>query len=207
MSFINVSSGLKKMYIAELLTIISGLSIFFSDGKMIAIGITLAFLGLVAFFVTLSGLKQCALNEPAYKKPFRFTIAGILVCVAVAVLGEILNNPVLSDSTNEIQGVVNYLIVYMVLQITAEILQKCGKESEAAYAKKLRHLYTFAFILSEILSITSDRLEGEVAVAIILAVAAVSIVTLLIAQIRYIIFLKKSSNALAAVQGASEQSN
>lgn len=196
MTYSNVKSGLSKLFLAEILTIISSFSIVFNGETVKTFGIVLSALGIAAFVINLVGLKQCALDDIGYKKAFRCTIAAIFVCLSIVILGVVMDNFALADRANEVQGVFNYLVAYMVLKTTADILRKRGKEAEAEYADKVRKLYTFAFIVSEVFGILSDTVVGSVVLILGFLLIVVAIIALLVAHIKYIIFLKKSSDAL-----------
>lgn len=192
----NVKSGLNKLFIAELLAIASTFTIVFNGESIMPFGFALQLLGAVAFFLKLNGLKQCAYDDNAYRKPRNLAVAAFFVCLVVTILGGIFVGSAISKSVNEIQSVFNYLVAYSVLKATAPILRECGKEAEAAYADEVRKIYTISFVVSELLSITTDASAGAWVIAGTAIVALAAVIALLIAQIRYIIFLNKSSAAL-----------
>lgn len=156
----------------------------------------LSLLGTAAFVVNLVGLKQCALDDDGYKKAFRASIAAIFVCLGVVILDLVLDDSALAKSADQVQGLFNFLVAYSVLETTATILRKRGKDAEADYADKVRKLYMLAFIVSEAFGILSDTVVGSVVLITGLLFAVAAIATLLVAQIKYIIFLKKSSDSL-----------
>ena len=192
MNYSNVKSGLNKLFVAEILTILSAFSVLFSDASLMIIGLLLGLLGLVAFIITLAGLKECARDDAGYRKAFYLTIVALLICILIAVLGTVWHNSVIAQGANEVMNFCGYLVAFLVLQTTAVILRKVGKEAEAVYAEKTKNLYTVAIVISIVLSATVDMFSG-VWVAV---VALIALVVLIIAQIRYIILLKKASNAL-----------
>lgn len=196
MIYSNVKAGLRKLFMAEILTIVSGLSIGLNGNNLDIISFVLGLVGVVAFIVSLFGLKQCSLDDVAYKKPFYFTIAALFVCLIVVIIGVVQNDSAIGESAEEIQGVFNFLIAYSIMKITAGILRKREKDAEAEYAEKARKLYTIAFIISEALLIVSDTSDSNVMIALTLILSIAALVLLVIAQIKYIIFLKKSSDAL-----------
>ena len=196
MKYPNAKSGLNKLFTAELLTIVSGLSVAFNGETVKVIGVLLGLLAVVAFVINLIGLKQCAKDDVGYMKAYKVAIAGLLVCLACTLVGAFGSNSAVGRAADEIQIVFTYLVAWMVLKTTAPLLRDCGKEAEAVYADKVRKLYTAAFIVSEVLRILVDFMTGDIMIAVVAIVAIVALVVLLAAQIKYIIFLRRSANAL-----------
>lgn len=196
MKYPNAKSGLNKLFTAELLTIVSGLSVAFNGETVKFIGVLLGLLAVVAFVINLIGLKQCAEDDDGYKKAYKVAIAGLLVCLACTLVGAFGSNSAVVRATDEIQIVFTYLVAWMVLKTTAPLLRDCGKEAEAVYADKVRKLYTAAFIVSEVLRILVDFMTGDIMIAVVAILAIIALIVLLTAQIKYIIFLRRSANAL-----------
>ncbi len=196
MKYSHVKSGLGKLFLAELLTIAASFSITFNGETEKIIGIVLSFIGAAAFIVNLIGLKQCMRDDKAYQKAYICSIAGLLVWLAVTILSVILTKPEFTNYADNIEILFAFIVAFIVLKNTAPILRECGKEAEAKYADKVRWLYTGAFVIGELLSILANVISNDVlkTVAIFLAIAA--LIVLLVAQIKYIIFLRKSSNAI-----------
>ena len=196
MRFPNVKQGLNKLFAAEIMTIISGFSVAVNGDNLAFLGTALALLGTAAFVVNIIGLRQCAIDEKEYKRPLTLTVAAIFVCLGMIILGVVLKNSYLSDGANEVQGLFNFLVAYEVLKTTAKILRESGKEADAKYADGVRKLFTAAFVVAEVFGLIADSIDGTGMLIAAILTAVASIIALLIANIKYIIFLKRSADAL-----------
>ena len=196
MRFPNVKQGLNKLFAAEIMTIISGFSVAVNGDNLAFLGTALALLGTAAFVVSIIGLRQCAIDEKGYKRPLTLTVAAIFVCLGMIILGVVLKNSYLSDGANEVQGLFNFLVAYEVLKTTAKILRESGKEADAKYADGVRKLFTAAFVVAEVFGLIADSVDGTGMLIAAILTAVASIIALLIANIKYIIFLKRSADAL-----------
>lgn len=196
MRFPNVKQGLNKLFAAEIMTIISGFSVAVNGDNLAFLGTALALLGTAAFVVSIIGLRQCAIDEQGYKRPLTLTVAAIFVCLGMIILGVVLKNSYLSDGANEVQGLFNFLVAYEVLKTTAKILRESGKEADAKYADGVRKLFTAAFVVAEVFGLIADSVNGTGMLIAAILTAVASIIALLIANIKYIIFLKRSADAL-----------
>ena len=196
MRFPNVKQGLNKLFAAEIMTIISGFSVAVNGDNLAFLGTALALLGTAAFVVNIIGLRQCAIDEQGYKRPLTLTVAAIIVCLGMIILGVVLKNSYLSDGANEVQGLFNFLVAYEVLKTTAKILRESGKEADAKYADGVRKLFTAAFVVAEVFGLIADSVNGTGMLIAAILTAVASIIALLIANIKYIIFLKRSADAL-----------
>lgn len=196
MRFPNVKQGLNKLFAAEIMTIISGFSVAVNGDNLAFLGTALALLGTAAFVVNIIGLRQCAIDEQGYKRPLTLTVAAIFVCLGMIILGVVLKNSYLSDGANEVQGLFNFLVAYEVLKTTAKILRESGKEADAKYADGVRKLFTAAFVVAEVFGLIADSIDGTGMLIAAILTAVASIIALLIANIKYIIFLKRSADAL-----------
>lgn len=196
MRFPNVKQGLNKLFAAEIMTIISGFSVAVNGDNLAFLGTALALLGTAAFVVNIIGLRQCAIDEQGYKRPLTLTVAAIFVCLGMIILGVVLKNSYLSDGANEVQGLFNFLVAYEVLKTTAKILRESGKEADAKYADGVRKLFTAAFVVAEVFGLIADSVNGTGMLIAAILTAVASIIALLIANIKYIIFLKRSADAL-----------
>lgn len=151
----------------------------------------------MAFVLNLVGLKRCTKNEAEYNKPFYFTIAALVLCLFLTIVGVVKNDLSWAKGASELQGVMNYLVAYLILRTTAGVLRQCGKEKEAVSADELRNLYTVAFSIAVALNILLDSFTSNVASAVLGILVALAVaVVLFVAQIKYIIFLKKTADAL-----------
>lgn len=193
--FANAKTGFKMLFISAILTIVGDCSVIFNGASVF--GTILAAVGLVAFVLNLVGLKRCAKDEAEYNKPFYFTIAALILCLILTIVSAVKNDLTWATGANELQGVMNYLVAYLILKTTAGILRQCGKEAEAVSADKLRNLYTVAFSITVALNILGDVFASGVAATVLgLLLVLAAAVVLIVVQIKYIVFLKKTADVL-----------
>ena len=196
MKYENVKSGLSTLFTAELLTIVGSFSGTFNGEGKTAVALLLSLVTAAAFVLNLVGLKKCAKDKPDYNKPFNLTIAALVLCMGLTVLSVAVKDLAFARYANEIQSFMGYLVAFSVLKTTAPILKECGREAEATYADRTRQLYTAGIVLSVTFGALADNISGSTSVSSALVCGIMAVVILLVAEVRYIISLKKSSNAL-----------
>lgn len=196
MKYENVKTGLSTLFTAELLTIVGSFSGTFSGQGKTTLALLFSLVTAVAFVLNLVGLKRCAKDKQDYNKAFNLTIAVLVLCIGLTVLSVAVRDLAFARYANEINAFLGYMVAFVVLKTTVPILRECGKEAEATYADKTRQLYTSGIVLSVTFGLLADSISDKASVSSALVCGIMAAVILLVAQIRYIISLKKSSEAL-----------
>ena len=181
----NASSGLKMVFIGAIGAIICGVILIIP-----IIGTIIG--GLVFLILSLIGLYKAGMDIDGCKKAFMCNIINLVISVLKTFLGAV---PVLGLLLNLAGYVFSFLVVYLVCSSVAAVMRDMGHADIAANGELVYKINFVCYIATIVLSILAviplvNILAG-------LASIVVSIV-ILVAQILYMIFLYKSSNAMAA---------
>lgn len=199
MNYSNAKKGFSKLFVAEMLMILSSVLGTFTD-KAIVLGLVAVIMMIVAFFINLSGLSLMAKDDKGYKKAYNFTIAGIIITVAAVIVGVIFkDNSFIYECANGISNVSSrvfeYITAILVMKASIEVLTKLNKDELAKKTKSTYILYSIAYALAIILGIIADTTNVLVGVLVIIG-TLVALVLGLVSQIKYYIFLKNMANTL-----------
>lgn len=216
MRFPNAFSGVKKIYLAEILSIIalviSLISLFVlasagvnvnateavdvsgvstgtlagSVGLMLATGIV----SLVGFILQLVGVIQGKKDEEG----FNAALVCIVIGIAVNVIGSAVNS--FAKFADNISSIMNSLSMYFILTAIASLAGKLMDRALESSTLKARNILAAGIILTEvvklILELTNQTVTNGVAI-----VSAIAVVIQLIAYIYYLKILSRAKKALA----------
>ena len=199
MNYSNAKKGFSKLFVAEMLMILSSVLGTFTD-KALVLGLVAVIMMIVAFFINLSGLSLMAKDDKGYKKAYNFTIAGIIITVAAVIVGVIFkDNSFIYECANGISNVSSrvfeYITAILVMKASIEVLTKLNKDELVKKTKSTYILYSIAYALAIILGIIADTTNVLVGVLVIIG-TLVALVLGLVSQIKYYIFLKNMANTL-----------
>ena len=189
----NIKTGFKKLYLAQILTIIGALN-FLVTKEYWYLGIVFIVLDIAAFFINLKGLKILSSDYEGYNKAYKFAIAGIVVDLVALVLAFVFNNnpevgKIVDSTTKALSNAIEYGICWLVLKTSVELCNSKGLVDIADYAKKTSALLTFCYAVGILIDLFNTSQTW--ALLVVLAVAVITLVVFVMGQIRYIIFLKK----------------
>lgn len=182
----NAASGLKMMFIASIGAIICAVV-----AVIPLIGIIGGIGALVFGIMSLLGLNKAGRDIEGCKKAFMLTLIQIVLNVLSTFLGAV---PVVGLILSLATYVVSFLIVYFVCTSVAAVMREIGQDSIASTGEtvyKINLVCYAVMIIAVILAMIPALLVIAGIVSIVVSIASV------VAEILYMIFLYKSSNALA----------
>lgn len=182
----NAASGLKMMFIASIGAIVAGVV-----SVIPILGIIGSIAALVFAIMSLLGLNKAGRDIEGCKKAFMMTIGQIILNVLTNFLGGV---PVVGLILNLASYVVSFLIVYFVCTSVAAVMREIGQDSIASTGEtvyKINLVCYVVMIVAVILALIPALLIIAGIVSFVVGIAAI------VAEILYMIFLYKSSNALA----------
>lgn len=184
----NASSGLKMMFIAAIGAIICRVIAIIPIIGTIIGGIG----GLVFLIMSLIGMYKAGTDIDGCKKAFMCNIINLVVSVLKTFLGKV---PVLGLILTLAGYVLTFLVVYLVCSSVGAVMKDMGHEDIASNGTLVYKINFVCYIATIVISI----LAVIPLVNIIAGLASIVVsIVILVAQILYMIFLYKSSNALAA---------
>ena len=211
MTYPNAFKGVKKIFTAEILTIISTILLLIAAalavgaanvadtadetalamiGVLAIFGIAGTIIALIAFFINLSGLKAGAQDEPKFKTALIFVIVGI---VATLISG--FFEGVVSDIFSYINSIASVLITYFVISAIMSLAGQLGNEEMVQKGKTAITFVVAAFAVSLIVSIISLFLNNDTVVGVL---GVIALILSLVQYIIYLVYLAKSKKMLSA---------
>ena len=186
MRYPNAAKGIKRIYVAEIISIIAallGISILAIlavnkvnlnvsgeelKGKMEDVMILIPFLIyafasiallLLSFFLTLGGIINASRDEVSFKRALWTLLAGIVVSVAVSVIQN--SNHLIANCLNIISTAFTMLTTLFVLEGICKLAGSLGKKEIVTAGEECRRLLIGTFILSAVLEIAMVLIPSE----------------------------------------------
>lgn len=184
MQYTNAGQGLKKMFIAQIGSVICSVLLFIPLINLIAMVGVLVFL-----IISLVGLNQAGKDIGGCQKAFQFTIAQLVLSVILNFAG----NGFIATIVSVAYSVAGFLVTYFVCSSVAEVLRMRSYDDIASRGEMVWKINLVCYAVEIIVSVLShipllNILTGPA--GIILPVAS------LIAGILFITFLYRSSEVL-----------
>ena len=205
MKFPNAFAGVKKIYIAEILSIIAaGLSlvsaVFMAIGEEAILGsaavlIIAAVLMIVAEILNIVGVNRASKDESAFKKALIVLLVGIVANVVMCTYDD---NKVVSDIAGFVGSVTEFLASFFICTGIINLADKLMKADVSEKGKKTRSMLMVLFLISAGLSLVSVIAGSNSGVTTVVSVISIaSAVASFIAYIFYIGLLSKAKKMLA----------
>ena len=173
MKDMSISKALNWLFIAEILSILGFIPLL---GGILVI---------IAFVMNLLALHGAGKLDEGYKTAFTLSIVGIVVSIVAAFAGDGVFGTILDI----ISAVIALGILYYVVMTTVKHLGDSDVAAQGLAVWKLNLICTVALVVLTLLALIVPVIAG----VLLIIVAIVEIV----AGIMYIVFLYKSSKALA----------
>lgn len=178
MSFPNAYKGVKKLFIAEILAIISALLVLVSavlaavgknnepmiaaaGGLLLATGIIF----IIVFIIQLVGLHQGGKDEPQIKIAFMLTIFSVLLSLVATILSSINGVAVLGEIARYVRIAVDIATV-IALEYTlfgiAHLAKRLGNEKMERFGRTLAWIVCILFVISIVMDLYSGIMNSNV---------------------------------------------
>ena len=225
MQFPNAYAGVKKIFTAEILSLIAGVCLIIgsivgvvvialasaaaSDPNAAASAvvsglITLVFtlaasvLGIIALILTLVGLKRAGLDEDEFNKGFIFAVCALVLTVVSAIVSSIWGTTIADEIVSAVTRIMQMLVTLFVINGISNLADKLGETQIAAGSKKFYGFYAFLMCVSIVLGIVGPLVGiGSVASIATGIIAMVSSIAMFVAYIIYLVYLGKAKKMLA----------
>ena len=215
MQFPNAYTGVKKIFTAEILSIIATVLVLIaavaavgvayageasdsSGGGAVALVLvcTIAFLiiSIISFFMNLSGLRTASQDEPNFQTALIFAVVSI---VATVISNVITSSEALTGILDILSDVATVLATYFVIRGIMALAEKLNNQEVAGKGNTVIILVFAAFALSLISSILGTYVLAETPAAVL---SLISLIFSLVQYIVYLVFLSNGKKMLAAGQ-------
>lgn len=217
MRFPNAASGVKKLFTAEILSLISTLAMIIavclavvaaagSNAQNVTSGTIAAGMGtiilmaaaavlaIIAGILALIGLINASKDEIAFKTAL---IATIISLVAAVIMGIFSRYSVVQSICQCIQNIMSVVVTVFVIQGIINLAGRLKEREVAAKGKTLMTILIVIFALAFVASLISAIFGGALASTIAGIIALVALVLDLIGYIIYLTLLAKAKKMLA----------
>ena len=221
MKFPNAHNGVKKIYFAELLSLIAtivmvvsafvmliGMAVIETTGTastgmevvtVIALILVLSSFAalLVAFVFNLIGIIKASADEDQFRSALIFTIIGMVVSM---IPGFFPNSPIVASAMSAVTPVVQMLITIFVVQGIINLALKLGNNELAQKGNKVLTMTLLAFLLSSIANLLATIFQANETMEI--AAAAIAIIGMILSIVAYFIYLGYLKKAVKMLEAA-----
>lgn len=217
MRFPNAANGVKKLFTAEILSLISTVAMIIaiclavvaaagSNAQNVTSGTIAAGMGtiilmaaaavlvIIAGILALIGLIQASKDEVAFKTAL---IATIISLVAAVIMGIFSRYSVVQSICQCIQNIMSVVVTVFVIQGIINLAGRLKEREIAAKGKTLMTILIVIFALAFVASLISAIFGGALASTIAGIIALVALVLDLIGYIIYLTLLAKAKKMLA----------
>lgn len=216
MKFTNAYQGVKKIFAAEILSLISSIcatvmlalpvvplitaannsqgGTVASLGGFAVLAIATMVLAIIAFIFKLIGVNKASKDEPAFKIAFYMILAGIVVSVLTGIFS---SNSTVSSIMSAIGEIVNLAVTVYIIQGIKNLAQRLGDDKMVKSGDTLFKYIIAIYILVIIAQIVIMILQNGAAVVVALVIIVISGILEIIQYILYIRYLAKAKKMLA----------
>ena len=220
MQFPNAAKGVKKIYTAEILDLLSNLFLLItailaivtaasasaeSAGGAIAgglgfvlFGIAALVLGVIAFFMSISGINAAKLDEPLFKNALIALIIGIVLQVVSG--SSLLPDGLVKELCGSLGYACDMLVTIYIVQGIGALAEKLANQELVAKCKSLVKLLETVWIVAVVLKAVGGVLAkvGTASEIVIAVIGAAAVVVSIVAYIIFLGLLKKGKEMLEA---------
>ena len=214
----NAYNGIKKIFTAEVLSLISALIGVFAaivavvglqhvDAGAEDIGSASAFVGgglvliisgivaIVAFILKIVGVSNAAVDEPNFKKASSWILAGIVCSIATSMTTD---GTLLHLAASVLYTVCQLYVTMYVIDGVCSLAEKIGRTDFAQKGAKLKNIIIGIYVISLVLTVISKFVSGSDTMTVIAGVLAViALIAMVIAYFMYLNLLSRAKQMLA----------
>ena len=220
MSFPNAHNGVKKIYTAEILSLIGSIlpiiavilgaattslaeaakaeaDVGTAAGVLVIIllGLGAAVLSLIAFILNLMGITSAMKDEPTFKNALIFTIIGI---AASALSSAFSANETVSSFISILIKLSELFVSLYVVQGIMKLAEKLKDSNMVARGSKVRWWLVITFCIPALIQLVSGVFELKEADSVADTLSIVAAVLSMVAYFIYLRYLAKAKKMLAA---------
>ena len=216
MKFPNAAKGIKKLFTAEVLYLISviliGLGTIFalvsqsSEGLAVVILSSVAVGGviaIVALVLQIVGVIQASKDEASFKGVIYVTLFGIAVSVVASLLSALFrDNAILPSISNLVSSIVSVISTVLIILGICNLMNQIGKQDLVVKGGKILRIVVWLAILSLIMRFINIFLPSNfddakpLAKVIVLCLCILAVILEIAEYVLYISLLSKASKEL-----------
>lgn len=218
MKFPHAAKGVKKLFTAEVLYLISviliGVGTIFAltsggnvsgaTAMLLATSVSIGgILAIIALVMQIIGVIQAAKDEASFRGVIYVTLFSIAVSIVASIFAAIFRtNTFLTSISNVVSAVVSVITTVLIILGISNLMSQLGKEDLAAKGTKILRIVVWLAVLSVIMRFIGIFLPKDIndarplAKVIILCLSILAVVLEIVEYVLYISLLSKASKAL-----------
>ena len=204
----NAYDGIKKIYLAEILTLIStiiacvatvvaAIGLKSADGGAEDIGAASAIVGggavliisgiiiLVAFILNILGISRASKDEENFKKAMTWLLISLIGSLAA---GFTKDGSFINLACDLVYQIGNILVTFYVIDGVISLARKIGREDLVSRGTKLKGMIIAVYVIGFALTLISGFMKQSDAMSVISGVLAV--IALIVMIVAYVMYLK-----------------
>ena len=221
MNFPNALKRHKKIYISEMLMLLSGalggVASFFGTqaAKQIeqggaeaieagtAFGVMIPLLAsgiiaIIAVFIQFFDFKSAANDDDNFKTGYTYALIGLVLSVVFSILSYTkIGGDLLDDLVKLVSSFIQVVVTFYVITGIKSLSEKLGNTEMVARGKKTFNIYAAAIILASVVELAMTVLSGGLKTAVVGILGAVMLVLMVVGYILYLGYLSKAKKMLA----------
>ena len=200
MTYPNAAAGLKSIYQAKLVGLISIVLVIIPIVQIFAVAALL-----VAGFLALVGLYQCRKDDPGYNTAFMLVLASFVINLLSNLLQAYFNAPaIIVTLISVVSDVLTLASLYFVCITTNRLLQTIGTDTrtiDRVLVWRLNVICTAILIVCELL----QAFSSDIATVFAGFLAIFALIAQLVGSILYILYLRDAYRALQSAVPPEDQ--
>lgn len=199
MNYPSAASGLKTMFLAQILTIVGGVIAILGGilaavtlGLLSVVVVLASLLVIAAGILEIWGLYKAGADDEGYRGALIFAVISVVLGVVVNLITK--DGSILRSLASLVQTVLNFLVVNAVCQTTSNLLHSMGKDYLAERGNTVSRLYLICTVITVVCT-----LVGAIPIINVLAGLAgiVGGIITIVGYVLYLGFLNSGSKELA----------
>ena len=215
----NAYNGIKKIYTAEILSLIAAIigiiaaiaalaGVYAIDAGKETDGAIAALLGggaiilisgilvIIAFIIQIIGISNASKDEPLFKKAMTWLIIGLVASIVISFLPED-SMETLDMVADLVKGIADIFVIMYVIDGVISLAKKIGKSSIAAKGAKIKNMIIVVYAIGLILTVIDGFMtENDTTVVISGVLGIIALIVMIAAYLMYLKLLSRAKKML-----------
>ncbi|MCR5796256.1 MAG: hypothetical protein K6G61_13025 [Solobacterium sp.] len=219
MRYPNALSGIRKIYTAEMLTLLAAVlgvaaSVFggiisqqIAGGGEItaqsAVSVLIPVLAaglitIIAGIMQLFGLKDASADDESFRKGYTYALMGLVFSVAFTVLSNTkTGGSLLDDGAKLLSNIIEIAVTFFVIAGIKSLAEKLGDMNMVSRGKTVFNIYAASVICSSLAQLASAVLQNDLKTVVSGILGIITLVLTAVAYILYLGYLGRAKKMLA----------
>lgn len=214
MKFPNALSGVKKIFLAELLAMIGTVLMFVALIMGVIVGLKQDLVGLggativaiiagvllvISYILNIVGVSKASKDEPAFKTAIYVIVFGIVYSIITTTFSSVVEKSGLQEFSSLIQDLINLVTMLFIVTGIRNLAEKLGDRAMNAKGErimKIAYVMEIIIFVTRAVSMFAFSNNDVVGTAVVIAAVVAAILNIVI-YILYLLYLGKAKKMLA----------